>query len=70
MEHLACDKTVLIVAHRLHTVRHAEQIFYMNDGRIEQHGSHEALLKTCPDYAALVQQQMLQDRTKQQEKTA
>jgi ATP-binding cassette subfamily B protein len=39
------DKTVIIIAHRLFTVTHADQILVLNEGQIEQKGTHKELLK-------------------------
>ena len=49
----ARDKTLIVVAHRLATVTGAEQIAYVDKGEIRQIGTHEDLLRTCPDYAAM-----------------
>ena len=51
--------TVLIVAHRLSTVRNADTIFVVQDGQVVERGSHNALL-TDPDgaYSALIRRQM------------
>lgn len=38
------NKTVIMIAHRLNTVAHADQIVVINDGRIAQKGKHEELL--------------------------
>lgn len=43
-------KTLLVIAHRLSTVADADQIFVVNKGRIEAHGTQEELLKNCPLY--------------------
>jgi ABC-type multidrug transport system fused ATPase/permease subunit len=53
------DMTVLIVAHRLSTVRNADTIFVVQEGRIVEQGSHGELLKN-PDgaYASLIRRQM------------
>ncbi len=45
IEELTREKTIIMIAHRLKTVRHADQIFVIDDGRIAQHGSHEELVK-------------------------
>lgn len=45
-------RTALIIAHRLSTVRKADVIWVMSEGRIIEHGSHEALLRQKGTYAA------------------
>lgn len=45
IEALTKDKTVIMIAHRLKTVRHANQILVINRRRIEQQGTHEELLR-------------------------
>lgn len=40
MEELTRDKTIIMIAHRLKTVRNADQIIVMNQGRIAQRGTH------------------------------
>ncbi len=49
----AKGKTLIVVAHRLSTVTGAEQIAFVKDGRIENVGTHSALLRNCPEYAAM-----------------
>ncbi|MEP7182229.1 MAG: ABC transporter transmembrane domain-containing protein [Betaproteobacteria bacterium] len=51
LERLMARRTVLIVAHRLATVRHADRIAVMDAGRIIAVGSHDELLVTSPLYA-------------------
>ncbi len=46
-------KTVLIIAHRLHTVMGADQIVVLDNGSVEAQGTHEELLKTSPVYQRL-----------------
>ena len=44
------DATVLIVAQRVGTIRHADKIIVMNEGKIVASGTHEELLKTSQIY--------------------
>ena len=47
---LAKDRTVLVIAHHLSTIRSADQILVFQDGRIVQSGQHEALLSDTKGY--------------------
>ena len=51
----AKDKTLIVVAHRLSTILHAEQIAFIQDGQIEKIGTHEELLRICPEYEKMWQ---------------
>jgi subfamily B ATP-binding cassette protein MsbA len=44
IERLMADRTVLVIAHRLATVRHADQILVLERGRIVERGTHDSLL--------------------------
>ena len=44
IDELTKDKTLIIIAHRLNTVRKADQILVIDDGRIAQRGTHEELI--------------------------
>lgn len=44
IQELTKEKTVLMIAHRLKTVRKADQIFVINKGKIEQRGTHDELI--------------------------
>ncbi len=52
------DAAVLIIAQRISTILHADQIIVLNDGRIVGLGRHEQLLRTCPVYRDIVSSQM------------
>lgn len=54
---LAAGRTVLVVAHRLATVRHAHRIVVVDGGTIAGSGTHEELLRSCPEYRRLAEAQ-------------
>ena len=54
IEALTRDKTIIMIAHRLKTVRHADQILVVDHGRIVQQGAHEQLIGQPGIYAAFV----------------
>jgi ATP-binding cassette subfamily B protein len=51
-------RTVVIVAHRLSTVKHADQIVVLDRGRIVECGSHDALVRQRGRYYQLIQEQL------------
>ena len=52
------DRTVIIIAHRLSTVRDADVIAVFGKGNIIDAGKHEELLRTSKTYANLVRKQL------------
>lgn len=58
IDNLMKDRTVLVIAHRLSTVRNADCIVVINDGQIVEKGSHDELLKKKGAYAALYRTQL------------
>lgn len=54
IEELTKDKTVIMIAHRLKTVRNAEKILVLSDGKIAQEGKHDELIKETGIYADFV----------------
>lgn len=54
IEELTKDKTVIMIAHRLKTVRNAEKILVLSDGKIAQEGKHDELIKEAGIYADFV----------------
>lgn len=51
---LSEGKTVIMIAHRLKTIRNADNILVMNEGRLEASGSHEELMQNCRLYRDMV----------------
>jgi ATP-binding cassette subfamily B protein len=51
------DKTTFVISHRLSTIRRAEQVLVLDDGRIIERGTHESLLKAGKAYARLYRYQ-------------
>ena len=54
IEALTRDKTIIMIAHRLKTVRNADQILVLDDGRIVQQGKHSELISQPGIYADFV----------------
>lgn len=52
---LTREKTIIMIAHRLKTVRHADQILVVDKGRIVQHGTHDELVQQDGIYRRFVQ---------------
>jgi subfamily B ATP-binding cassette protein HlyB/CyaB len=53
MAHIAEDRTVVIVAHRLSTVRHTDRILTIDRGRLVEDGTHDELIRTGGRYSTL-----------------
>ena len=47
------DKTVIVIAHRLHSIVNADRICVIKDGSIAAVDTHEELLKSCAEYQKL-----------------
>ncbi|OZI30466.1 hypothetical protein CAL29_20790 [Bordetella genomosp. 10] len=63
LDSLTRDRTVIVIAHRLHTVRHADAIWVMEHGRIVERGRHAELIARAGLYARLWSRQREQDGT-------
>ncbi len=53
LDRLMAGRTVLVIAHRLSTVRHADRIYVVQDGRIVEEGNHEELVANAGLYSHL-----------------
>lgn len=58
LEHKVKDSTVIIVAQRISTILHADQILVLDEGRIVGKGTHEELLKDCEVYRQIAKSQL------------
>ena len=55
------DKTNIIIAHRISTVRHADHIVVLEEGRVAEYGNHESLLEMQGIYADMYEKQQLEE---------
>ena len=58
MEHLCQGRTTLVVAHRLHTISHADRIFVIEEGQAVESGRHDELLLKNGRYASFYRLQL------------
>jgi ATP-binding cassette subfamily B protein len=55
------ERTSILVSHRVSTVKGADQILVLDDGRVVERGTHDELLRLGGHYAALARHQQLED---------
>jgi len=55
---LGSERTCLVIAHRLGTIRHADKIIVLNDGLVAEEGTHEELLAKDGQYANMWNMQL------------
>jgi ATP-binding cassette subfamily B protein len=58
LQHFFKNKTVVVVAHRLSTVRQADNIVVLHEGRVAEQGTHEQLTNLRGIYFELVKNQL------------
>jgi ATP-binding cassette subfamily B protein len=64
MEHLCRGRTTVAIAHRLHTVSHADRIYVIEDGQVSESGRHDELLRQEGRYASFYNLQLKQQETR------
>ena len=58
IDEVMVGRTVVVIAHRLSTVRKADKIVVMDQGKVEAEGTHDELMKGCQIYKDLVSRQL------------
>ncbi len=61
LEKQMAGRTTILIAHRVSTIRHADQIAVLQDGRVTELGNHDELLARGGYYSSLFEKQMLEE---------
>ena len=61
LQELMKQRTTILISHRVSTVRHADQIVVLREGRIVERGTHDELLALGGYYEELYQKQLLEE---------
>ena len=55
------NKTTILIAHRISTIRNMDKIIFVDDGEIRAVGTHDELYSTCEEYRTMVELQKLDE---------
>ena len=66
IEELKTDKTIITIAHRLSTIENCDEIYFIDHGKIIDHGTHDYLLKNNKKYSTLYNKQKKEDKEQAQ----
>ena len=59
INNISGNKTIIVIAHRLSTVKNADRIIYLENGKIESQGTHGEMIKNNKKYRTLAELQFL-----------
>ena len=59
IDNISGNKTIIVIAHRLSTVKNADRIIFLEKGRLENEGTHRELIRTNKKYKKLAELQFL-----------
>ena len=65
LRELSKTKVVIIISHRLSSVRKADKIYVLDEGSVQENGSHEELMKKKGRYYRLFEEQVKKNDEKQ-----
>ena len=65
LRELSRTKVVIIISHRLSSVRKADKIYVLDEGSVQENGSHEELMKKKGRYYRLFEEQLKKNDEKQ-----